>query len=209
MIKQIQKHLQTDENGKPIPRLIADGKRLFSRIASFHEMSLTSKTPNMELLEIACYALQLPQRQISQIAGARFGQLSLKQRCEQASELLVTLLGEHSDDKKLDLITSILSDVPAKSPRSDEAKLLADAINLDDFGLVGLLNTTTSMALAGQGIDALIDGARKRDVYGYWESRLRDGFHYNPIRLIAEKRLGAARRWLEKIDAELNEDQPQ
>ncbi|MBC7785545.1 MAG: hypothetical protein H7144_17055 [Burkholderiales bacterium] len=206
MVKALQKHLSTDLAGRPIPRLAADAARLTRRVRALARLSLTNGTPNDAALELACYALQLPMRQATLAAGGKYGQFNLRQRSEQAAELLVSRFSGDIDEKLLDETTDLLTNLPAKSPRSDDARLLADAVNLDDFGIVGLFNSCVTMAVQGHGTEALIDGAKKRDAYGYWESRLRDSFHFPQVRAIAVKRLAAARKLVAQVEAELAEE---
>src|SRR5438552_8614377 len=61
-----------DEHETRGPRLVDDATRLWSRVRSFIAIGLAGKTasadsgaaePDVEALELACYALQLPQRQ--------------------------------------------------------------------------------------------------------------------------------------------------
>jgi hypothetical protein len=97
----------------------------------------------------------------------------------------------------------LLLDLPQRKPDSDDARLLADIVNLDDFGVVGLMQTMSLLAHQGDGVDALLDGAAKRDQYGYWDARLRDGFHFDAIRDVARARLSEARSVIEQLRAEL------
>ena len=65
------------------------------------------------------------------------------------------------------------------------------------------------MQLARQqgGITQLVEGFDKRKEYGYWEARLKDGFHFEPVREMARRRMVNAQRAAELLRAELEEDQ--
>ena len=52
----------------------------------------------------------------------------------------------------------------------------------------------------------LVEGAEKREQYGYWEARLKDGFHFEPIRQIARERLEHARQVAAMLTDELRQD---
>ena len=93
----------------------------------------------------------------------------------------------------LDRTTRILHESHQRSPMLDEARLLADAVNLDDFGITGLLQQMTQLARDGEGVVQLAKGAQTREQYGYWEARLKDGFHFDPVREMARRRLDGAR----------------
>src|SRR5206468_991965 len=102
--------------------------------------------------------------------------------------------------------TRVLHEMPHRSPILDEAKLLADAVNLDDFGVTGLTQQIVQLARQGEGVVQLADGLDKREQYHYWEARLKDGFHFEPVRHIARRRLESARQVARLLMEELKED---
>ncbi|WP_288026036.1 hypothetical protein, partial [Arthrobacter sp.] len=85
---------------------------------------------------------------------------------------------------------------------SPEARLLADAVNLEDFGLTGLLSLMTTLAIAGDGISQLLDACSTREQYGYWDARL-SRFHFPAARDLATQRLAAARQFTTLLRSEL------
>src|SRR5439155_21785901 len=105
----------------------------------FRKMGLVPQEIDLDALELACYALQLPTRQARGVMAGRLGRTNLRERCEQAAELLVSLLASDVDEPLLDRTTRILLEIPNRPTPSEEAKLLADAVNLDDFGVTGLM----------------------------------------------------------------------
>jgi hypothetical protein len=197
-----------EDEGTLGPRLMGDAARLWKRIEKFKTMNLIGPEMDEESLELACYALQLPSRQAGGVISGKLGRTNLRDRCEQAAELLVSLLGDDVDETLLDHTTRLLQEVPHRSPVLDEAKLLADALNLDDFGLTGLIVQTVQMALQGEGVGNLVEAMEKREQYGYWQARLKDGFHFEPIRAIARKRLETTRQVVKMLADELEQDQP-
>jgi hypothetical protein len=207
--KRLEKVLSTvDDQGLLGPRLKGDAARLWNRIERFRSMNLIGPEIDVEALELACYALQLPPRQGKGTVAGRLARTNLRERCEQSAELLVSLMSSDIAEDLLDRTTRLLQEVPHRSPVIDEAKLLADAFNLEDFGVAGLIGQAVQLALLGDGIADLADAAEKREEYGYWEARLKDGFHFEPIRAIATKRLAIARRVVKMLIDELKEDQP-
>ena len=52
----------------------------------------------------------------------------------------------------------------------------------------------------------IFDGLEKREQYGYWDARLKEGFHFEPIRQIARQRLEHARRMAALLMEEMKED---
>jgi hypothetical protein len=207
--KRLEKVLSTlDDQGMLGPRLSGDAARLWKRAAKFISMNLIGAGPDTDALELACYALQLPPRQGRGVMPGRLGRTNLRDRCEQAAELLVSVMGNDIDEGLLDRTTRLLHEVPHRSPVLDEAKLLADVINLEDFGLIGLILQTIQLALQGEGVGDLALAAEKREEYGYWEARTKDGFHFEAVRAIAIKRLANSRKFAKMLGDELREDQP-
>jgi hypothetical protein len=197
-----------DDQGSLGPRLKGDAARLWNRIRKMASMNLIGSDMDYDALELACYALQLPPRQGKGVIAGKLGRTNLRDRCEQGAELLVSLLGTDVEENLLDRTTRLLHEVPHRSPVIDEAKVLADAINLEDFGIVGLIVQTVQLALQGEGVTELVEASEKREEYGYWEARLKDGFHFEPIRAIAARRLASARKVAKMLSDELKEDEP-
>jgi hypothetical protein len=204
--KQVARALDTfEEQSKRGPRLVDDAQRLWRRVQRFIAMDLAAE-PDVEALELACYALQLPMRQAKPPSAGKLGRTNLRERAEQAAELLVGSAGEGIDEGLLDRATRLLQEMPHRPPVMEDAKLLADAMNLEDFGVTGLMMQMIQLARQGDGIVQLVDGAEKREQYGYWEARLKDGFHFEPVRQIARRRLVRAREVATALADEVKED---
>lgn len=187
-------------------RLEADARRLWKRTRTFIHMGLVRSPPDFEAMELACYGLQLPMRRGEQVPVGRLGISSLRERTERAAQRLVEELGERIEDGLLDRTCRLLHETPHRPPVLEEAKLLADAINLDDFGVIGAMTQAAELALRGEGAASLAESWHKRCEYGYWSARLADGFHFPAVRRIARRRLDNARRVFEMLDEEREED---
>ena len=198
---------EVDEHGTTGPRLAEDARRLWGRVTRFIAMRLIATDPDLEALELATFSLQLPQKQTKAAVG-KLGRSNLKQRAEQAAELMVTLLADDADEELLDRATRVLHETPHRQPMLDESRLLADAVNLDDFGVSGLVQLAAQLGLQGAGLPQLIEALEKRDEYGYWDARLKESFHFEPVRAIARKRLERTREALEQLRSEATEDSP-
>jgi len=197
--------LARDESDLPTPRLLHDARRLAARARTLAPIAGAGQ-PDFLAIDLACLALQLPIRTDAAFQVGKLGQINLRERCEQAAELLVSLMEPHIDADLLDRATRLLTELPQRATRNESARLLADTINLEDFGLTGLLGSAVIAASRGNGVDAIVEGHRKRDAYGYWDARLGDGFHFGPVREIARKRLSAARGVLKLLQDELRDD---
>jgi hypothetical protein len=206
VIARLKQALATsDDHVAPGPRLVDDATRLYRRIIHFTEMKLVAEGIDLDAVELACYAIELPCRSTRASATARGGRSGIRDRSEEAAELLLGLALD-VDDALLDRTARILHEMPHRQPMLDEARLLADALNLDDFGIIGLLNQAMTSSIAGDGLLQLADGLQKREIYGYWEARLKDGFHFEPVRLLARRRLDNYRHVALLLSTELKED---
>lgn len=194
-----------DEHNTRGPRLLDDANRLWRRVQHFLSLNLIAAEVDDNPLELACFALQLPMRNLKTLPIGRLGRISLRDRAEQASELLVSLLGREIDEPLLDATTRLLHELWQRSPVLDEARVLADAVNLEDFGVIGLLGQTMLLARQANGLSQVHDGCLKREQYGYWEARLKDGFHFDPVREMARQRLDHTRQVCRLLGEELEE----
>jgi hypothetical protein len=196
-----------DDHGTTGPRLTDDARRLWRRVQKFLRLNLIPNGTQADALELACYALQLPFRQNKVPTVGKLGRTNLKERTEQAAEMLVGLLGDDVDEDLLDRATRLLHELPHRSPMLDEAKVLADAVNLDDFGVTGLILQAIQLSRQGDGLMQVAEGAEKREQYGYWDARLKDGFHFEPVRQMAIRRLANARAAAKLLAEELADDE--
>ena len=197
-----------DEHGTRGPRLVDDAQRLWRRAQSLLAMALIPPDADGEALELACYALQLPMRSSENLPAGKLGRTNLRDRTEQSAELLVSAVGREASEELIDRVTNILLALPHRVPELEEAKLLADVLNLDDFGVVGFVNRAIQLGRQGEGVSQVADAADKREQYGYWEARLKDGFHFEPVRRLAKQRLEQMRQVAKLLNDELGGDVP-
>src|SRR5262245_37180253 len=93
--RRIQQLLRAVDEHEPTgPRQVDGGARLWSRVQKFIAMGLVTAESDLEALELACYALELPQRQAKPPTGGKLGRTNLKDRTEQAAELLVSMMDD-------------------------------------------------------------------------------------------------------------------
>ena len=156
-------------------------------------------------MELACVALQLPTRPSRPASPGRITQLTLRDRAEQAAEILITALGE-VDDAMCGRAARLLRELTTRSPEMEESRLLSDALAMEDFGVSGLFAQAMALGRQNGALASVAEGAEKRVQYGYWEARLKDGFHHEPVRQIARRRLETAQQVAKLLAAELRED---
>jgi hypothetical protein len=206
LLHHLQKTLSMVDDHGGGPRALEDARRLWNRVRRF--MTMTPINPgklDLEALELACYALQFPPRR-GKAPAARATRPTIRERSEEAIEMLLRVAGKEAGEDLLERTARILREMHQRPPGIDEAKLLNDAVSLDDFGVMGLLRLAVQTARKGGGLSEVADGIEKRIQYGYWEARLKDGFHFESTQSFARRRLENARRTAELLKAEFNED---
>ncbi len=192
-----------DERGAEGPRLLDDAARLWRRLQKMLAMNLVPASADVLALELSCYALQLPFAGDKATRNKAPVRTRLKDRAVIAIEQLPKLFEEPAaDDELLTRTLTLLEQMPEREPKLPDARLLADALNLEDFGVSGLIVQTIQLCRQGDGLAQLIDGAEKRELYGYWDARLKDGFHFESTRRIAQERLENARAAIKLLAAE-------
>jgi hypothetical protein len=199
---------EVDDRGTRGSRLLDDGARLWLRAQRFIKMQLVGPDLQADALELACFAMQFPLQRVESLPVGKFGHINLRDRSELAAEMMLTTLADEVPEELLDRTARILHELPQRTPVLDEAKLLADAVNLEDFGVSGLVMAAIQTARAGGGAGDVASGSEKREQYGYWQARLKDGFHFQPVRQIAERRLEHYRQAATLLMQELAEDRP-
>ncbi len=193
-------------------RLADDARRLWQRAGTLakklHATGRLNNAPDAPSIELACWALQLPMRvgDPRQALGGAAGIVNLRDRAEHAANQLVDTFGDAVSNDLLDRTIRLLQEMPHRPPVLEEAKLLADAVNLDDFGTVGLFAAAARQGSSGAGAAEVARGFVRRQEYGYWQARLNDGFHFTLSRSIAQRRFDNARRLIDALLEELAED---
>ena len=126
-----------------------------------------------------------------------------------AAELAADHLKKILSPDDLDLLTRILREHRKRHTELPEARLLADALCLEEFGLIGLWHQMRTFHAQNKAPEQLLKLWKAQHDYGYWDTRLRDGFHYPATRAVARKRLECMDGLFERLSAEnLAEDLP-
>ena len=119
-----------------------------------------------------------------------------------AAELASDQLKDLLSPPDLDLMLRILQESRRRNAKMPEARLLADALSMEEFGLIGLWNQNRQFHASGKTLEQLLKLWKAQHDYGYWESRLRDGFHYEAARRCARERLGQMQGIYERLQRE-------
>jgi len=83
---------------------------------------------------------------------------------------------------------------------SVEAHVLAEAENLQEFGVLSLWPTIRRGAVDGKGVQAVLDTWKRKKEYQFWTARLNDSFRFEPIRELAKERLRKFERLMKELE---------
>ncbi|HEY4328951.1 MAG TPA: hypothetical protein VGN88_04385 [Phycisphaerae bacterium] len=119
-----------------------------------------------------------------------------------AAELASDQLKDLLPATDLEQMLNILHEQRRRDAKSPEAKVLADALAMEEFGLIGLWNQNRQFHAVGKTLEQMLKLWKAQHDYGYWESRLRDGFHYEATRRAANERLGQMKGIYERLQRE-------
>ena len=105
------------------------------------------------------------------------------------ADLLARHVADMLTGRQIERAAQILRESSSRTTTLTEARILSDAINLDDIGALGIWREMRRHAAAGRGVaEALISWHRKAE-YNYWQARIKDG-------------LAAAGRFMDQLKAE-------
>jgi hypothetical protein len=121
---------------------------------------------------------------------------------DSATELAADQLKDLLPPEDIELVGKILHEQRKRDTRRPEAKILADALALEEFGLIGLWNQSRQFHNSGKTLEQLVKLWKAQHDYNYWESRLRDGFHYEVSRQAAKQRLTQMNGLYERLQRE-------
>ena len=132
------------------------------------------------------------------------GKMADEEAYGDAAELATDQLKELLSPADLDTTLQILQEQRRRDTKLPEARLLADALAMEEFGLIGLWNINRQFHASGKSLEQLLKLWKAQHDYGYWESRLRDGFHYEASRRTAKDRLAHMKGFYERLQRENN-----
>jgi hypothetical protein len=121
---------------------------------------------------------------------------------DSATELAADQLKDLLPPEDIELVGRILREQRKRDTRFPEARVLADALALEEFGLIGLWNQSRQFHASGKTLEQLVKLWKAQHDYNYWESRLRDGFHYDVTRHAAKERLSQMNGIYERLQRE-------
>ncbi len=154
------------------------------------------RTEHLDLAKIAALYANIAQH----VAGP--GKTADDEAYGDAAELAADQLKDLLSQNDLDAMLRILQEHRRRDTKLPEARLLSDALAMEEFGLIGLWNQNRQLHAAGKALEQLLKLWKAQHDYGYWDSRLRDGFHYEAARRAAKERLAHMKGFYERLQRE-------
>lgn len=109
--------------------------------------------------------------------------------CRRSAQIACDLAGGILPGRTLDKIVQAISEMKAPRPSLPDALLLADADNLEDFGLLGLTRQIRMAQATGKSTGQILETWHRQQEYHYWEARIKNALHLNLSKAIAARRL--------------------
>lgn len=103
---------------------------------------------------------------------------------------------------RIEKITKIITESGSHFTRVAEAMILSDARNLDDMGVVGILNEYRRHICRGKSVCDVLQSWKRKIDYRYWQARLKEGFRFEQVRKLAERRLCTAEEFMDQLKVE-------
>jgi len=77
-----------------------------------------------------------------------------------------------------------------------EAQVLAEADNLDSIGPHTIELMVRRLTAEGKTLADLVKAWERQEEYHYWQTRIKEGFRFDPVRALAEQRWQALRQFM-------------
>lgn len=123
---------------------------------------------------------------------------------EQSASFLETSLENILSSASLERASTAVRTMNDREIGSVEGRLLTEAENLEEFGVLSLWPMVRRGAVEGKGVQAVLDTWRRRTEYHFWTARLNDSFHFPEVRDLARRRLEGFERFMRELEAQHN-----
>ncbi len=121
---------------------------------------------------------------------------------EEGAKLMEKSLGDLAPAASLQLAGRAIRAVRDRATPLVEAHVVADAVALQDFGVLVLWPTIRRGLLDGKNVQSILDTWRRKKEYKFWEARLADSFHFRVSREVAQSRLETLERFLTDLQTQ-------
>jgi HD superfamily phosphodiesterase len=108
---------------------------------------------------------------------------------KRSAQIAADQLGPLLPPSTLKRVSQIIIDLKQPRPNFPETRVLADADNLEDFGLLGITTQVRAAHAFGKSVRQVIESWHRQQEYNYWEARIKSALHLETSRKIARRRL--------------------
>lgn len=143
--------------------------------------------------------------QVGQIFSRPADNIILERGALVACEMLSDLLSI----RQLETVTEVITGLKMANPERIEARMISDAENLEEFGLIGVFREVRAAQAAGKSSRQILEGWNRRQEYHYWDARIRSAFHFETTRVIARERLTTMSHIYELLCREISPENTQ
>ncbi len=124
---------------------------------------------------------------------------SSDQDLEQSAQIFCDSLAGTLPDATIVSTSTTIRLLNSRSADKVELCIVSDALSLEEFSFASLWPIIRRGVLEGRGVQSVLDTWDRRGEYQYWSARLKDGFHFEPIRTLARKRLADFEQWIDML----------
>lgn len=213
MSEELRERARTDlmvrlRNGKTDPLLWEHADRVARTCALMASMpGIASDELNTEALRAAAYYHDAGW-QVQCISGRIDpAEILLRPTTDLSRELAADWLIERLEGRlpagTVQLAARAIRECNNRRTELVEARILADADNLDDIGPQSINLLIRRQIADGKTLADLVAAWRRQEEYHYWQARLKDGFHFPQVRRLAEQRCAMMRRFMQDLDTTL------
>jgi hypothetical protein len=126
---------------------------------------------------------------------------------EQGALMLERSLAGHLPQESLTRASRAVRLLSERELDSIDAQVVAEAENLEEFGVLSLWQAVRRGTREGKGVRAVLDTWRRKREYQFWSARLSDSFRFDSVRELAAERLSRLERLMEELeDQQLGRD---
>lgn len=123
-----------------------------------------------------------------------------------SAQCLEDQLADVLDRRTLEAASAAVRTMHERRATSVEARIVSDARNLCEFGVLGRWSSMRRHMVDGRGLDLMLRRWHTEQDFRYWEGRLADSFHFESVRSLAERRLRGLERLMSDVQMEHNAD---
>lgn len=119
-----------------------------------------------------------------------------------AADALREYAGDLLPERVLHLTQEAIRQINDRVSSSPEARVIAEAENLDEIGLTYILRQFRQQQVEGRSLEQLLLSWRRQQEYAFWEARINDHLRFEGAKAAARRRLAAVDQFMDALAAE-------